>query len=368
MSLLRHSPARRVAAAALCLTLACVAPGRPGGAQAGEKEKCQLLRVGTLKLTMDANMPLLDVGVNGHNGYLMMDTGAAYGMVTKPAAERLQLRYHWVPGIYMEGVGGRVSVQESRIDDLRLGDWTAHHIDYPVFTNHDLSDNPDIFGVMGENFLSRFDLDIDIAHNKVSLFEPKNCDDIALAYWGDTYSEAEMNRFSKDSPKIWLKVLLNGEEIRAILDTGASTSVLTERAAARAGLTPESPGVKRSGKAAGIGDDQVEDYVGVFDSFRLGDEEIKHVRLRFGDLFSRGGRDVPEMLLGLDFLRAHRLFVSHSQRKIYFTYLGGPVFQVMGPRLRRAEPLSEGAAEGAEGSATNPADGTPVGPEARPHG
>ncbi|MEC4593688.1 MULTISPECIES: retropepsin-like aspartic protease family protein [Nitrospirillum] len=168
-----------------------------------------------------------------------------------------------------------------------------------------------------------------------------------MAYWTDTYNEAEFSRFSKENPKIWLKVLLNGEEIRAILDTGASTSVITERAAARAGLTPESPGVTRSGKSAGVGDDQVQDYIGVFDSFRLGDEEIKHVRLRFGELFSHGGREVPEMLLGLDFLRAHRMFVSHSQRKIYFSYVGGPVFQVMGPRLRRVTPEAEPAADGA---------------------
>jgi hypothetical protein len=33
------------------------------------------------------------------------------------------------------------------------------------------------------------------------------------------------------------------------------------------------------------------------------------------------------MLLGADFLRSHRVLVSHSQRKIYFTYVGGPIFQ-----------------------------------------
>lgn len=347
MTTRRRRTLRHLAVATLGLTLACATVGAHSNAQAGEdKHKCQLLRVGTLGLTMDANMPLLDVGVNGQDGYLIMDTGATFGTITKPAAKRLQLSGHWVPGIYMEGVGGRVSVEEARIDELRLGDWKAHHIDYPVFTNHDLSDNEKIFGLMGENFLSKFDLDIDIVHNKVSLFQPQNCDDVALAYWTDTYNEAEISRFSKENPKIWLKVLLNGEEIRAILDTGASTSVITERAAARAGLTPESPGVTRSGKSAGIGDDQVQDYIGVFDSFRLGDEEIKHVRLRFGELFSHGGREVPEMLLGLDFLRAHRMFVSHSQRKIYFSYVGGPVFQVMGPRLRRVTPEAEPAAEG----------------------
>jgi hypothetical protein len=33
------------------------------------------------------------------------------------------------------------------------------------------------------------------------------------------------------------------------------------------------------------------------------------------------------MLLGVDFLKAHRVFVAHSQRKIYFTYVGGPIFE-----------------------------------------
>jgi hypothetical protein len=32
------------------------------------------------------------------------------------------------------------------------------------------------------------------------------------------------------------------------------------------------------------------------------------------------------MLLGADFLRAHRTLVAHSQHRLYFTYVGGPVF------------------------------------------
>jgi hypothetical protein len=32
------------------------------------------------------------------------------------------------------------------------------------------------------------------------------------------------------------------------------------------------------------------------------------------------------MLLGVDFLRAHRVLVAHNQRQMYFTYSGGTVF------------------------------------------
>jgi len=42
------------------------------------------------------------------------------------------------------------------------------------------------------------------------------------------------------------------------------------------------------------------------------------------------------MLLGLDFLRAHRVYVAHSQGKLYFTYSGGPVFSA--PSRAAAKP------------------------------
>ena len=38
--------------------------------------------------------------------------------------------------------------------------------------------------------------------------------------------------------------------------------------------------------------------------------------------------NVPRMVLGVDFLRAHRVYVARSQRKLYFTYTGGTVFPV----------------------------------------
>jgi hypothetical protein len=32
------------------------------------------------------------------------------------------------------------------------------------------------------------------------------------------------------------------------------------------------------------------------------------------------------MLIGSDFLRAHRVYIAHSQGKLYFSYVGGTVF------------------------------------------
>jgi tetratricopeptide (TPR) repeat protein len=58
-------------------------------------------------------------------------------------------------------------------------------------------------------------------------------------------------------------------------------------------------------------------------------QTIRDPRLHISDFLRERayGRDVPpEVLLGTDFLRAHRVLVSRSQRKVYFSYIGGQIF------------------------------------------
>jgi len=96
--------------------------------------------------------------------------------------------------------------------------------------------------------------------------------------------------------------------------------------------------------------------VGAFQSFAIGNESIPDVRIRFADLYrdatytdtssrikKNAMRNQP-MLLGADFLRAHRVLVSHSQRKMYFAYVGGPVFDT-GERRAPAAKASEAPAK-----------------------
>jgi hypothetical protein len=47
------------------------------------------------------------------------------------------------------------------------------------------------------------------------------------------------------------------------------------------------------------------------------------------------------MLLGADFLLAHRVLVAHSQRRIYFTNAGGPMFQSSRPLETLKDPGQE---------------------------
>ena len=129
------------------------------------------------------------------------------------------------------------------------------------------------------------------------------------------------------------------DKVKALLDSGASTSVLDKWEASQAGVTPDTPGVVPFGSGGGLGPKSVEVWLGPIRAFTIGDEMIRDTTLQFADLYkqatylpngSRIPRKVDElqpMLLGADFLRSHRVLVAHSQRKMYFTYVGGPVFQ-----------------------------------------
>jgi tetratricopeptide (TPR) repeat protein len=131
---------------------------------------------------------------------------------------------------------------------------------------------------------------------------------------------------------------VNGHRIRVMFDTGAYNSVLSLRAAARAGITTDSPGVVEAGYSRGIGRAMVKTYIATASSFKIGDgEEIKNARLRITD------SDLPDtdMLLGSDFFVSHHVFVANSQRKLYLTYNGGPVFNL-------TKTLSATAAQAAE--------------------
>jgi tetratricopeptide (TPR) repeat protein len=82
--------------------------------------------------------------------------------------------------------------------------------------------------------------------------------------------------------------------------------------------------VTSGGISHGIYGGGQEQFLAPFAIYKIGDEEIKNTRLRVSSL--RIGD--TEMLLGADFFLSHRILVSNSQKKLYFTYNGGPVFRL----------------------------------------
>jgi tetratricopeptide (TPR) repeat protein/predicted aspartyl protease len=317
------------AAIALALLLACNA------ALATQPDKCQLTRLIELPLSIEGLRSTIPAKINGHDATFTLDSGAFWSTLTLAAAKQfgLSVDYSRVGNLKLTGVGGTVSPGVTSIKDLTIFNLPLHKIDFLV-VGTDIGNGT--AGLIGQNLLRVADLEYDLGHGTLRFFRPKDCGNHNLAYWrkaGEDYSVLDMESTDVAQPHTIVTVLLNGQKIRAMLDTGAATSMITLRAAKRAGVTPDSEGVTPAGASFGIGHRRIENWIGRFESFEIGGEKIRNARLRISDMELR-----EDMLLGADFFLSHHIMVANSQHRLYLTYNGGPVFDL---RLRPAKAEAE---------------------------
>lgn len=311
---------------------------------------CQLLKYGTLPVEMLDGQPTTMVKINGTDTRFVLDTGGFFDLMSRANALALGLKLRPAPfGYRISGIGGAADVQFAEVREFGILDTTLKHVGFIVGgtdTGH---------GLLGANLLDVVDLDVDLAHGKMTLFKPEHCSKLALAYWtkGD-YNVADIEPSeSRLDRRTFLGVTINGRKVRALLDSGAYATVLSRRGAERAGIALDGPGVKAGRSSFGVGGKSVKTWTVPVGSFSVGTETIQHSQMQVVD--GNMGDGETDMLLGVDFLLAHHMFIANSQRKVYFTYNGGRVFT-----------LAKAPGDGVESDAGPNAEGTDAKPLAAP--
>lgn len=304
---------------------------------------CKLNRLAVLPVTMDGLRPTVEAQINGSPALFTLDSGAFWSMLTPASAQQYQLRldYSRVPGLHVEGIGGSVKAAITTVKTFTVFKIPLHNVDFIVGGSEP---GKGTVGLLGQNILRWADVEYDLAQGSLALLKPEHCKHVDLVYWakpGDSYSEMDIEETTAIEPHTTGRVALNGTKVRVQFDTGASTSIVGLRAAASAGLKPGDPGVKPAGYSTGIGRKAIQTWIATFPVLKIGDEEVRNARLRFGDL------GTLDMLLGDDFFLSHRVYVANSQHKLYFTYNGGPVFALNAPGkgpapAAAAKPATEG--------------------------
>ena len=307
-----------------------------------------------LPVTMSGQRATIPVKINGAPAVLQVDSGDFYSFIAAPSAAALHLPLRAAPETMdvIRGVGGDAEIYKTTINALTIGGSVLPQLDF-IVGGGGLGDGVD--GLLGQNILARGDVEYDLGHGVMRLAHPTGCGDKMLAYWDktDPYSVLNIGAISQDADLTTSSVMVNGITMRAMFDTGASTSFLTLAAAKRAGIDPHDPGVVPAGASGGIGRKRVNTWIAPVKSFKIGDEEIRNTHIRIGDSTALN----RDMLIGADFFLSHHVYVANSQRKLYFTYNGGPVFNltVDTPSGSRTGQTSEAA-----GEASGPAeDGSP---------
>jgi predicted aspartyl protease len=293
--------------------------------------KCTVTSL-TFPVTMDGLNPIVSARVNGKDARFIVDSGAFYNGISAEFAVDRKMKTAQVDQTgwrlpanaetAFTGAGGHQTVAKLvRADEFVLAGQGLKDVAFITFSRLTDAD-----GILGQNFLSLFDVEYDFGHGAMKMVVPKGCNDANLAYWaqpGTPYSVMPMEKSPDDTGTrgaIWI----NGVKMRALFDTGAGTTFITQRAAGRAGVKVTDPGVQEAGFSNGLDRGQFKTWIARFASVKIGDEEIKNGLLEIGDT----GADDFEVLVGADFFRSHHVMASNSQNKIYFTYEGGQVFNV----------------------------------------
>jgi len=296
---------------------------------------CKLLQIAEFKLDPHSTSPIVEGTINGHPVKVLLDSGSDFSQITYYEAQKIGLPRVEAVGWRAYGIGGSTQMYWAHVDHLSIGDLNKASIDLAVAGDrHEASD---VAVIIGDDVLSKADIEFDMAHNAIRMFQPEGCAAPQLVYWGAAYSQAALLPWERDAPALQTRAVVNGKEILAEVDSGADATIIDTSAAVADGVT-------RSGADApvdpvhGAGPRPEESWVGHFDSFALGDEKIAHVKIQVvhvvrgmsytetGSNMARHIENAPLMFIGDDFLRAHRVFVDNQDHLILFSYQGGPVF------------------------------------------
>jgi len=214
--------------------------------------KCTLARIEEWPVRLVRNHLIVDGAINGRKIGIMLDTGSTLSTILRAAAMRLDLPRQEAKGIRLFDVSGESRVEVALVNEFAIGQTSLKDWRLYVAGENDFAEGIEV--ILGEDFLHKFDVEFDLAHDAVRLFQPKDCDGASLAYWTrDAAGEVEIESVSDTRPQIVLIVQVNGHPVRAMLDSGAAASVLTKRDAAAVGVTPETPGVVAAGKSQALG-------------------------------------------------------------------------------------------------------------------
>jgi len=333
-------------------------------AAAGE---CQLQELGVLPVDMRNLRPLVWTKINGVKARFLLDSGSFYSSISPDAATQRHLKLSYLDGreLYVMGLGGAQQTEATTVDDFEFLGVHLHHIQFLV-----LGQGGDLTGIIGQNLLRISDMEYDLANGIVRFMKPAGCNDRPLAYWAlhATYTSVKLQYSDPAEPQMRSDATINGRRMTVWFDTGTPRSMLFLEAAKRAGITPSSPGVRFLGISYGIGPASAKVWVAPVDTFQLGGEKVEHTHLLIGDFQPRNidgslSGSFPDMILGDDFFLSHRIYVAYSQNRLYFTYNGGPLFNLNLPGFASAAETAQpaaGAASAAGGQSMSdaPTDAT----------
>lgn len=292
--------------ALLCLTLAAGLT-RPAAA-------CEAKPQATVPLIVVGARLLVAVAVNDRPATFQLDTGATRSLVTPDATRRLGLvRDRWV-GATVRGIGGIERQSVADPSSLAVGGIPLRHRN--AIGDRTLTVAPlglasaggrTVDGLLGRDFLSSFDVVLDVSARRMTLWAVSGCAGRFLP-WHVAYDAITALPAYGDA--LVLPVQANGTTLRALPDTGASRTLIAAPGLARLGLGVGTP----AGQASGVGRRTRAVWTLRLSSLRVGNETMRDKEVLGGEF-----RVFPivDMVLGADWFATRRVWLSYATGQVF---------------------------------------------------
>jgi hypothetical protein len=286
---------------------------------AAARSACVVDNQATVALNIVGGTITVPVAINGTVATMILDTGAQRSILTEVAAHRLNVaRDEWV-GTTMRGIGGVVSRPNADPRTLTLGGIplvrrTLSHdtsLTVGIIPRTQIGDLV-IDGALGRDFLSAFDLDLDVPDGRLTLYRVRGCSGRFLP-WRGGYTGVPASLLDQDA--VIVPVMLDGVPLRALLDTGASASLVAAPGLFRLGLQPGGFVKDPADQVSGVGAHVVTMHRHTFRSLQVGGQVTSAPVI-----WAAPGvhlTPIVDMLLGADWLGQRRVWISYATRQLF---------------------------------------------------
>lgn len=262
---------------------------------------------------------LVPVKIGDKTAIFQLATADTFGIIRRSKVGDFPTRHQ---PIKMHFLGDQTSNEVANLHNFVIGPYELKRVEMFVVPDGDRKADDPIWGAIGSDILQQFDVELNLAENKLNFFVPSDCGINAVYWQNDAIAELPFERNGADH--ISFTVKLDGKPVTAVLDTGSFASLLSLNAARWLyDLEPGKPGLEDAGKVIDANGQSLPLYRHRFESLeieglRFNQPWITITKGNFGDSTSWPTTKY-QLSLGVHQLRGLHLLISYHDKKVYVT-------------------------------------------------
>jgi predicted aspartyl protease len=290
-------------------------------AQAQDCKPLTLINALQLEAISNGNAMLVPVTINGLPKKFLLDTAGFATQLSWRAVKELNLSAQH-RGPIIQSASGAMSDSVVSVDELVLGRQSGKNMKFMVNPDSGLGIGPEPFdGLLSSDLLFKYDFDVDFGSRKLNFFSSDHCPG-KIVYW----NAQGVGVVPVDFKDGWMttEVVIDGKTVKAVIDTGATNTVMKWNDALRVfNLKREPAGDEES---VSFGDKMV-GYIHGFSSLSFGDVTVRNPKVIVTRFKNPMNEDVdtgynrvmrePMIIIGMNVLKHLHMYVAVQEKKLY---------------------------------------------------